>query len=96
MFDYTKHLDGMPREQYVALLSIAKVLWHGAWIAEGNHGKPPTLAELSLRNRKRWFGAAVACNNLIAQALQDTVHQDTVINNCIKALEALKGPVSIK
>lgn len=86
------NLSDMPKERLSRLLGIAATLWQSAWRAEGNKGNPPTLSSLSMRNRRRWFGAALACESLIAARPQETHQQDCIINSCIRALEALKGP----
>ena len=77
----------MPAERQTSLVQIASVLWATAWRFEGGVGKPPLFDTLSARNQKRWFGAALACEHLMAQAKQDAVQETVVINSCIRVLE---------
>lgn len=90
------NLSSLPGDRRAALLRYATTLFNAAWRFDGGVGDPPPLSSLSQRNLRRWLGAALACEQLITQRLQDTTHSDTIINSCIRALEALKGPVHIK
>jgi len=76
----------MPEERRASLLQIANALWSVAWRYEGGKGEVPPLDTLNERNQKRWLGAALACEHLMAEAKQDAVQQSAVINNCIQVL----------
>ena len=91
--------DSMPGERAASLLQIANALFKVAWRYEGGVGKVPEFDTLSHRNQKRWIGAALATEHLMAQAKNDSVQQSAVITMCIRTLESMrdeKSKVEIK
>jgi hypothetical protein len=87
---YDKFLMAMPAERRSALFTIATQLWRVGWQMDGGKGKAPSLSNLSYRNRRRWMGAALACEALMARAKNDNAHQTAIINRCIAALTELR------
>lgn len=83
----------MPLERQSALHSIASALWSVAWKFEGGVGTAPPLDTLNTRNQRRWLGAALAAEHLMAQAKQDSVQQTAVINGCIRTLEEYRDSI---
>lgn len=84
----------MPAERRAALNQIAQVLWSVAYQFDGGKGEAPALDTMSPRNQKRWFGAALACEHLMAEAKQDAVQQSAVITACIGVLERYREEVA--
>ena len=90
MSNLTQLFAKLPAERQESLRQIAQVLFRTGWRVDGGKGTPPTLDALSERNQRRWIGAALACESLMAQAKNDDAHQTACINMCIDALTKLR------